>query len=111
NELYDPDSEFYSDEYVERLAEFVRGVDALITDCCYTDEAYAKKTGWGHSSVSQVADLACRARPRTLYLIHHDPAHTDDMSDGKRWKVRELCAARGVATTVVAPVEHEEFVA
>ncbi|HXJ82267.1 MAG TPA: response regulator [Candidatus Methylomirabilis sp.] len=109
NELYDPDSEFYSDEYVERLADFARDADVLITDCCYTDEAYARKTNWGHSSVSQVADLTWRARPRTLYLIHHDPDDTDVIIDAKLAKVRELLAARGAATTVVAPVEHEEF--
>jgi phosphoribosyl 1,2-cyclic phosphodiesterase/CheY-like chemotaxis protein len=109
NELYDPDSEFYSDEYVERLADFARDADALITDCCYTDEAYARKTGWGHSSVSQVADLAWRARPGTLYLIHHDPDDTDEIVDAKLARVRELLAARGAATTVRAPVEHEEF--
>jgi phosphoribosyl 1,2-cyclic phosphodiesterase/ActR/RegA family two-component response regulator len=109
NELYDPGSEFYSDEYVERLAAFARNADALITDCCYTDEAYARKTNWGHSSVSQVADLAWRARPRTLYLIHHDPDDNDDVIDAKLARVRELLAARGAAINVLAPAEREEF--
>ncbi len=109
NELYDPGSEFYSDEYVERLAEFARDADALITDCTYTDEAYSRKTGWGHSSVSQVADLARRARPKTLYLIHHDPDDNDDIIDAKLAQVREFLSTRGIATTVLAPVEREEF--
>jgi CheY-like chemotaxis protein/phosphoribosyl 1,2-cyclic phosphodiesterase len=109
NELYDPGSEFYSDEYVERLADFAREADALVTDCTYTDEAYARKTGWGHSSARQVADLAWRARPRTLYLIHHDPDDTDEVIDAKLATVRELLAARGAPTTVLAPVEREEF--
>jgi phosphoribosyl 1,2-cyclic phosphodiesterase/CheY-like chemotaxis protein len=109
NELYDPDSEFYSDEYVERLAAFAQETDALIADCCYTDEAYARKTGWGHSSVTQVADLAWRARPRTLYLIHHDPDDSDAAIDGKLARVRERLSARGGATLVRAPAEREEF--
>jgi phosphoribosyl 1,2-cyclic phosphodiesterase/ActR/RegA family two-component response regulator len=108
NELFDPGSEFHSEEYVERLAEFAREADALITDCTYTDEAYPRKVGWGHSSVSQVADLAARARPKVLYLIHHDPDDTDDAIDAKLAAARERVAARGAATTVVAPIERTE---
>jgi ribonuclease BN (tRNA processing enzyme) len=80
----------------------------LITDCTYTDEAYPRKVGWGHSSVSQVADLAARARPRTLYLVHHDPDDTDDVIDAKLAATRERLAARGASTTVVAPAERTE---
>ncbi len=109
NELSVPDSEFYSEEYVERLAEFTRGVDALITDCTYTDEVYPRKMGWGHSSVSQVVDLACRAQPKLLYLIHHDPDDTDDIIDAKLAKARRLLAARGAGTSVTAPAERSSF--
>jgi phosphoribosyl 1,2-cyclic phosphodiesterase/CheY-like chemotaxis protein len=109
NELYPPDSEFYSDEYVQRLAHFTRDADVLITDCTYTDEEYPRKMGWGHSSVSQVADLAVRAGVKTLYLFHHDPDHNDATVDAKLARVRDLLAGRGAATTVLAPAELEEF--
>ncbi len=108
NELYDPASEFYSEEYVERLAAFTGEADILITDCTYTEEAYPRKVGWGHSSVSQVADLACRARVKTLYLIHHDPDDTDDIIDAKLARARQLVANRGVPVTVLAPTERME---
>jgi len=108
NELSDPGSPFYSEEYVDHLVEFARDTDALITDCTYTDKAYPSKAGWGHSSVSQVAALAARARPKTLYLIHHDPDDTDEIIDGKLATARERLATHGAPTTVVAPVERSE---
>jgi phosphoribosyl 1,2-cyclic phosphodiesterase/ActR/RegA family two-component response regulator len=106
NELYLPDSEFYSSEYVDHLTEFVRSADVLITDCTYTDDEYPRRIGWGHSSASQVADLAARADVKTLYLVHHDPDQSDAVIDAKLERVRELLAGRGVATAVFAPTER-----
>jgi phosphoribosyl 1,2-cyclic phosphodiesterase/ActR/RegA family two-component response regulator len=109
NELFDPGSEFYSDEYVDRLVGFARDADVLITDCTYTDDVYPRKVGWGHSSVSQVVELAARARPKTLYLIHHDPDDTDEVIDSKFASARALLAARGSSTAVVVPAERTEI--
>jgi ribonuclease BN (tRNA processing enzyme) len=109
NELFSPDSEFYSEEYVERLADFARGTDVLITDCAYLDEEYPRKICFGHSSVSQVADLAVRARPKTLYLFHHDPDQSDAVIDAKLAQVQELVGARGAGTSVVAPTQLAAF--
>jgi phosphoribosyl 1,2-cyclic phosphodiesterase/CheY-like chemotaxis protein len=109
NELYSPESAFYSAEYVERLADFTRDADVLITDCTYGDEEYPRKEGWGHSSVSQVVDLAARACPKTLYLIHHDPDQNDAAIDAKLVVARTQLAARGAATQVLAPEELATF--
>lgn len=110
NELFSPDSEFYSEEYVERLADFARGTDVLITDCTYLDEEYPRKIRWGHSSVSQVADFAGRARPKTLYLFHHDPDQSDTVIDAKLAQVQEQLGAQGAGTRVLAPTQLAEFV-
>ena len=109
NELYPKDSEFYCEEYVERLADFVRASDVLITDCTYMDEEYPRKIRWGHSTVSQVADLAERARPKTLYLFHHDPDQSDAVIDAKLAQLRERLGALGSGTDVVAPAQLAEF--
>jgi phosphoribosyl 1,2-cyclic phosphodiesterase/CheY-like chemotaxis protein len=109
NELYDVDSPQRSEEYVEHLIEFTRDTDALVTDCTYTDEVYPRKTGWGHSSVSQVSELAQRARVKNLYLVHHDPDDNDDIIDAKLARSRELLATWGSATNVVAPAERMAF--
>lgn len=105
NELYPADSPLRVEEYVERLAEFCRDADVLITDCTYTDEAYPAKTQWGHSSASQVAELAWRARARRLYLVHHDPDDADTVIDAKRTHVETWLARRGAATEVLSPTE------
>jgi phosphoribosyl 1,2-cyclic phosphodiesterase/CheY-like chemotaxis protein len=109
NELFLPDSEFYSEEYVERLADFARAADALITDCTYTDEEYPRKLRFGHSSVSQVADLTRRARPKALYLFHHDPDQSDAVVDAKLAQMRELVGAQETETRVFAPAQLSEF--
>jgi phosphoribosyl 1,2-cyclic phosphodiesterase len=106
NELYPVDSPSRSDEYVERLAEFCRDADALITDCTYGDAEYPRYMHWGHSSVSQVAELAWRARVRTLYLVHHDPSQNDDAIDAKLAGVQTWLAGQSAETRVIAPVER-----
>jgi phosphoribosyl 1,2-cyclic phosphodiesterase/ActR/RegA family two-component response regulator len=109
NELFSPDSELYSEEYIERLADFARGSDVLITDCTYLDEEYPRKVCWGHSSVSQVADFAARARPKALYLFHHDPDQSDAVIDAKLAQMQERLASHEVETRVVAPAQLAEF--
>ena len=109
NELFDPGSEFYSEEYIDRLTAFVEEADVLITDCTYTDEVYPRKMGWGHSSVSQVSELARRAQVKNLYIVHHDPDDNDDIIDAKLARSRELLAKWGSITTVVAPSERTAF--
>jgi phosphoribosyl 1,2-cyclic phosphodiesterase/CheY-like chemotaxis protein len=108
NELYPPDHALHSEEYLDRLVDFTRDADILVTDCTYTDEEYRTKVGWGHSCVSQVADLAWRARARALYLFHHDPEQTDAVIEAKLAQARDILRARGAATEVRAPIEYAE---
>jgi phosphoribosyl 1,2-cyclic phosphodiesterase len=109
NELYPPDHKLYSEEYLERLVDFTRDAGVLVTDCTYTDAEYRTKAGWGHSAVSQVADLAWRARVRELYLFHHDPDQSDTVIDAKLAQARDLLRARGATTDVRAPLEYAAF--
>ena len=109
NELYPPDSPFHSAEYVEQLAAFVSDADLLITDCAYSDEEYAGRVNYGHSCVSQVVDLACRARVKRLCLVHHDPDQSDAAVDAKLARAEQLIQERGAATVVSAPAELSEL--
>ena len=87
----------------------MRACDVLITDCTYMDEEYPRKIRWGHSSVSQVAELAERANPKALYLFHHDPDQSDAVIDAKLAQIRERLGAHGSGTDVVAPAQLAEF--
>ncbi|MDP6390015.1 MAG: MBL fold metallo-hydrolase [Alphaproteobacteria bacterium] len=109
NEMYNADSPFYNAHYVEKLTEFVREADALITDCTYTDDEYLSKIGWGHSSIGQVTDLAHNAEVKNLYLFHHDPDQTDTDIDHKLETVAKALEERGSKTKVVAPAESQSF--
>jgi len=105
NELFLPDNPMHNPDYVERLANFCRGADLLITDTTYTDEEYVSKVTWGHSCTSQVANLAHLAEVKTLHLFHHDPDQNDDDIDAKLKQARASLTRLGSDTLCEAPVE------
>ena len=110
NELYLPTDPRHDARYVERLADFVRGADVLITDTTYRDHEYPSKVDWGHSCVSQVADLAARAEVKRLHLFHHDPDQTDDDIDAKLDETRAELARLGSSVICEAPAEGDDLV-
>lgn len=52
--------------------------DLLYHDGQYTDEEYARRKGWGHSSVQDTLLFASLCRVKRLMLAHHDPSRSDD---------------------------------
>lgn len=105
NELYLPSDPRHDARYVQKLANFVRGADLLITDTTYRDHEYPSKVDWGHSCVSQVADLAARAEVKRLHLFHHDPDQSDDDIDAKLSEARAALAQLGSDVVCEAPAE------
>jgi CheY-like chemotaxis protein/ribonuclease BN (tRNA processing enzyme) len=105
NELYPPGSPHYNSRYVEQLTAFVKDADLLITDTTYRDSEYPSKVDWGHSAVSQVAELAARAKVKRLHLFHHDPDQTDDAIDTKLAETRQALARLGADVNCDAPAE------
>jgi CheY-like chemotaxis protein/ribonuclease BN (tRNA processing enzyme) len=110
NELYLPSDRRYNPRYVEHLADFVRGADVLITDTTYRDGEYGWKVDWGHSCVSQVADLAARAQVKRLHLFHHDIDQTDDAIDLKLAEAKQALARLGSKVQCDAPAEASTLV-
>jgi phosphoribosyl 1,2-cyclic phosphodiesterase/CheY-like chemotaxis protein len=109
NELFNPDLPQYDAHYFDKLVHFVAGADVLITDTTYFDDEYLGKVGWGHSSVSQVIDLAHNAGVKNLLLFHHDPDQSDDDIDRKLGLARQQLAARGSHTRCEAPAEGSVY--
>lgn len=109
NELFLEDSEFHNPFYVQKLTDFVRGTDALITDSTYTDAEYLTKVGWGHSCLSEVAKLAHNAEVKTLYLFHHDPDQNDNAIDRKLEMTESVLSRLGSHTRCLAPQEGQVF--
>ena len=110
NELYLPNDPRRDQRYLERLTEFVRGTDVLITDTTYRDHEYPSKVDWGHSCVSEVADLAVRAEVKRLHLFHHDPDQSDDDIDKKLDETRAHVAKLGGNVDCDAPAEKSTLV-
>jgi phosphoribosyl 1,2-cyclic phosphodiesterase len=57
------------------------GVDLLIHDAQYTPAEYARRVGWGHSSLPDAVAFARLARVRRFVTFHHDPEHDDACLD------------------------------
>jgi len=53
------------------------GADVLLHDAQYTDEEYAVRRGWGHTSLGDLSDYLRAASPGRAVMVHHDPAHGD----------------------------------
>ena len=108
NELFLEDDPSYNPSYVQKLADFIRGTDALITDCTYMDGEYTTKVGWGHSCVDRVVDLADQAEVKNLYLFHHDPDQDDAAIDEKLKVTQAQLKSRKSSTVCLAPAEGDK---
>ncbi|TLD69739.1 MBL fold metallo-hydrolase [Phragmitibacter flavus] len=60
-------------------AAVAKEVDLLIHDAQYTDEEYAARVGWGHSSMKQAMEFARMTEVRHLVPFHYDPTHGDEV--------------------------------
>ncbi len=105
NEIFPKSSPYHDPAYLEKLIDFIKGTDVLITDCTYTDAEYATKVGWGHSPISEVVGLAHKAGVDKLCLFHHDPDQTDDDIDAKLETAQEMLKDMNSKTDVLAPAE------
>ena len=74
----------------QKMIEFLSGVDLLMHEAQYTNEEYASKIAWGHSSLSNACLLARFAGARRWTVIHHDPAHDDRFLESKLNLTRQL---------------------
>lgn len=59
------------------LVDFIQRTDLLIYDAAFTEEEFAAKPTWGHSTWNQAVALAKAAAIHELALFHHAPDHDD----------------------------------
>jgi phosphoribosyl 1,2-cyclic phosphodiesterase/CheY-like chemotaxis protein len=62
----------------EKLIEFMRDADIVITDSQYDAVEYPTRLGWGHTCADDAVELAMKAGVKHLFLFHHDPDHHDE---------------------------------
>lgn len=63
------------------IEQFFAGADLLIYDAQYTQEEYATRVNWGHTTMEYAIAAANRAGVKKLAMFHHDPDRTDDTLD------------------------------
>ena len=86
------------------VRELARDADVLIYDAQYSQELFAKRRGWGHSTWAEGVRVAQDANARHLVLFHHDPGSDDSILDflveaaRREWK-HTWAAAEGMVVT------------
>lgn len=78
---YITDTEQPAEGRDQAIVELVRGADVMVYDSTYTDEEYADRIGWGHSTWQECLRLADEAGVGRAVIFHHDPARTDEALD------------------------------
>lgn len=78
---YLTDTEHPAEGLDQNILALIRGADIVIYDSMYTDEEYACRKGWGHSTWQAGARLCDAAGVKTFVVFHHDPEHDDAFMD------------------------------
>lgn len=109
---YVPDHQASPDrrQVADSVLELCDGVDLLIHDAQYTEDEFAAKADWGHSTPGYAVRVAAEAGARNLVLFHHDPLHEDGEVDRMVGEARRapgagrLQAVEGAAEGMVVDV-------
>jgi phosphoribosyl 1,2-cyclic phosphodiesterase len=95
---YVTDTEHRPGKPDENVMALARGVDLLVYDCNFTDEEFATRAGWGHSTWQEGVRILAAAGAKRLAIFHHDPDHDDEFLDA----VKVQAAARHPGALVAA---------
>jgi phosphoribosyl 1,2-cyclic phosphodiesterase len=99
------DTEHRPDGCDPAVIDLARGVDLMIYDGMYTDEAYPRHIGWGHSTWQEALRVAEAADVGKTVIFHHEPSHDDATMDGiaagaERLRPGTLVAQEGMVLSV-----------
>lgn len=90
------------DHVDDAISDLCRDVDLLIHDAQYTDDEFAQRKSWGHSTAAYAVRVAATSGARRLALFHHDPFHDDDTIDLLASAARRLGDPLGVEVFAAA---------
>ncbi len=65
----------------ESALALMRDADVAIYDAMFTEEEFAQRPDWGHSTWNEGVKLSNMANCKKLVIFHHDPSRTDDEMD------------------------------
>ena len=90
-----------------KIVEFARDADLWIREAQYTEEEYASKKAWGHSTFDDALRAAAAAGVKRLAVFHHDPGHDDDTMDRIVAGMQDRIRTAGYSFTCSAAREGE----
>jgi ribonuclease BN (tRNA processing enzyme) len=93
----------------EKVVDFLRDADLVISDSQYDAIEYPSRRGWGHTCADDTVQLALRAGAKRLALFHHDPDHTDEKIAAMAARAQSEVAQQGGKLIVTAAREGEEI--
>ncbi|WP_207456699.1 MBL fold metallo-hydrolase [Azospirillum sp. SYSU D00513] len=79
---YVTDTEHVPGQPDRNVLDLIDGADLVIYDSTYTEEEWAGRVGWGHSTWEEGARLCRAAGAKRLGLFHHEPDHDDTVMEG-----------------------------
>lgn len=79
---YVTDTEHVAGQLDQNILRLIEGADIVAYDSSYTEEEYATRVGWGHSTWNEGVKLAREAGVKQFCLFHHDPDHDDTIMAG-----------------------------
>ncbi len=71
------------------VTELMHGADVALVDATYTEEEYATRKGWGHSTFTAWPKKASDAGVKLLVFSHHAPSRTDRQLDELRLQLKQ----------------------
>ena len=80
---------------IAEYTAFCKDADLLFHDMEYTPEEYPQKTGWGHSTYTDVLNMAMNAGAKRLGLFHLNQERNDDEMDEMVKKCNKIVAKKG----------------
>ena len=83
-----------SPDWIDGFA-IAEGADVLMHDSQYTDDEYASRRGWGHSSFADAVAYAQVTGAKKLLMFHHDPTHDDEALEEMERAAGRLWEANG----------------
>ena len=78
---YISDTAHVPGETNQAIVDLIKGADLVIYDSMFTEEEFAERPHWGHSTWVEGARLVNLAGAKQLVLFHHDPIRTDGELD------------------------------
>jgi phosphoribosyl 1,2-cyclic phosphodiesterase len=94
---YVTDTEHVPGKPDQNVLGLIAGADLVIYDSTYTDDEFAAKVGWGHSTWQEAVRLCQAAEVKKLVIFHHDPDHEDDFMEAIEQQAMKAWPAAFVA--------------